>query len=43
LILALMAFFVFLHPDLPLVLHFQGVEEHVFHALKGTAVKPLAE
>lgn len=33
--------FVFLKPSLAFALYFQGVEEHVFHALEGAAMQPL--
>jgi hypothetical protein len=34
-------FFVFLKPGLAFALYFQGVEEHVFHALESAAMHPL--
>ena len=34
-------FFVFLKPNLALALHFQGVEQHIFHAIEHAAMQPL--
>jgi len=35
-------FFVFLEPDLAFRLHFEGVEEYVFHALERAAIEGAA-